>query len=316
MSSPVTFILCLLCALATAILCIYARQACTWAGLMDEPDGRKLHSRATPLVGGLALTLIILPLSVVAILQVDVAAYRELLLPFVLATFATALIGMADDRHSLGARDRIMLAMLVFGSVALVIPAFSVRLLSFESLGLLVGLGNQPVAIGFTVLCCVGLVNAVNMADGKNGLVVALCLLWLALLAVRAPAPLLPLFLIPASSLAVLFIFNMKDKVFLGDGGAYGFAALTGLLAILTYNSSGTHIGRSISAEELILLFLVPVADSFRLTFSRVRRGQSPMMGDRDHLHHHLERWLGWPVGLVAYLALALVPIALVWGLH
>ena len=104
----------------------------------------------------------------------------------------------------------------------------------------------------------------------------------------------------------VLFVFNIRGKLFLGDGGAYAIATAIGLLAIMVYNTPGTHTLRAISADELILLFVVPVADSFRLTYKRLREGRSPMSADRDHLHHHLQDKYGWPFGLVIYLAIAL----------
>lgn len=72
-------------------------------------------------------------------------------------------------------------------------------------------------------------------------------------------------------------------------------------------------MGRAITADELMLLFATPVLDSFRLTFIRLRRGQSPMSADRDHLHHHLQDKFGWPVGLIVYLVIALTPAAAVF---
>src|SRR3546814_5035214 len=45
----------------------------------------------------------------------------------------------------------------------------------------------------FTVLCLVGLQNAVNMADGKNGLVIGLCFIWTSILVIYAPPHLYPL---------------------------------------------------------------------------------------------------------------------------
>ena len=34
------------------------------------------------------------------------------------------------------------------------------------------------------------------------------------------------------------------------------------------------------------------------------------MAPDRDHFHHHLQSKFGWPLGLLAYLAIALIPPA------
>jgi UDP-GlcNAc:undecaprenyl-phosphate GlcNAc-1-phosphate transferase len=108
--------------------------------------------------------------------------------------------------------------------------------------------------------------------------------------------------------LLVLFVFNLRGRLFLGDGGAYGIAAAIGLLAIMVYNTPGPHSLRAISADELVLLFLAPVADSFRLSYKRLRQGRSPMSADRDHLHHHLLDKFGWPAGLFMYWLLALLP--------
>ncbi len=295
-------------AFGTLLLAANGRAICVRLGLMDVPDVRKHHRHETPLLGGLALTCIMAPLAILASRLVIDPAWQVRVTLYVIATFALAFLGMADDRHSLTARDRIVLSMLVFGSTAFFDPAFNVHQLSFAAPRFDIGLGSLPVAMLFTSVCCVGLCNAVNMADGKNGLVIGLCTGWLAILAVRAPEPLLPLFAILGGILVVLLVFNMRGKLFLGDGGSYGFATAIGLLTIMLYNSPGAHLGRCITAGEIVLLFAVPVIDSFRLTISRIRRGQSPMSADRDHLHHHLLDRLGWPGGLLAYWAVALVP--------
>jgi len=202
------------------------------------------------------------------------------------------------------------LSLIIFASVATFDPLFNIRVLRFGNGAFEIGMGVAAVGIFFTTICCVGLVNAVNMADGKNGLVIGLCLGWLTMLAMRAPIGLLPFILILISSLAVLLIFNLRGNVFLGDGGVYGLGCVISLLAIAIYNSPGAVGGHALAAEELMLLFGIPVLDSFRLTFARLRRGQSPMAPDRDHFHHHLQSKFGWPLGLIVYLSIALIPAA------
>jgi UDP-GlcNAc:undecaprenyl-phosphate/decaprenyl-phosphate GlcNAc-1-phosphate transferase len=146
------------------------------------------------------------------------------------------------------------------------------------------------------------------MADGKNGLVLGLSLGWLGIMALRAPLALQPIMLILAATLLVLFIFNMRGLLFLGDGGAYAIATALGLLAIMIYNTPGHTSLRSVSADEIVILFAVPIFDSFRLTYVRMRQGRSPMDGDRDHFHHHLQTIFGWPNGLYIYWAVGLIP--------
>lgn len=306
----ITFVaaLSLICAIATGALARFADQICTSLKLIDVPGERKHHRKATPLLGGLTLTCVVLPLSVVATFLGADPALRQSELLYIVATFALALVGMADDRRSVSARDRILLGVLVFASIAMIDPLFNVRVLSFQMPGVEFGLAIGLIAVAFTTLCCVGLVNAVNMADGKNGLVIGLCIAWLSILAWRGPVSLIPAIMLLLAGLVVLFYFNMRGRLFLGDGGSYGFATAIGLLTIAAYNSPGIHSGRAIYADQILAMFAVPVLDSFRLTFVRLRRGQSPMAPDRDHLHHLLQNKFGWPKGLAIYIVLAVAP--------
>ena len=296
----------------TALLTRYAQPLCARLGLIDLPDARKLHTVATPLLGGLALLLAILPLGLLASALVWSAAEMRSIGLMVLAVAAITAIGIADDRESLAPRWRVLLGFAVFGGLAALDPSFLIRALRFPLLGLQFGLVFDWLAVFFTALCLVGLVNAVNMADGKNGLVLGLCTGWLILLALRAKPNDLPMIAAILAGVIALLIMNLRGRLFLGDGGAYGLAAAVGLLTIRTYNSSYMDLTIGFSAEEVVLLFIVPVLDSFRLTFVRWRRGQSPMAPDRDHLHHHLQDRFGWPTGLFVYLVVALVPAALV----
>jgi len=298
------------CAVVAILLCFNATWLCSRMRLMDIPNERKVHRTPTPLAGGILLLGVLLPAGVLQVLQESSDRWMSSLFIWLACIGAMALIGIADDRHSLSPRARLFCSFLVFGLAAAIDPTFNVRVLDFEYLGWSFGLGTWWLAVIFTVVCCVGLVNAVNMADGKNGLVLGLSLGWLAILYLRAPEALLPLITLLAIVLFVLFLFNMNSKLFLGDGGAYGIACAVGLLSIMVYNSPGTYALRAMSAEELVVLFIVPVLDSFRLTYRRIRQGRSPMSADRDHLHHHLQDRFGWPSGLLIYWLISLVPAA------
>jgi UDP-GlcNAc:undecaprenyl-phosphate/decaprenyl-phosphate GlcNAc-1-phosphate transferase len=294
------------------LLCLKAGSVSSRLRLMDVPDERKKHQIATPLMGGLVLLFAFLPIALISVVISSSERWIPSLLIWLASVTVMTLIGIADDRHTLSPKARLFISFAVFILAAGFDATFNVRMLDFEYPRLSIGLGTWWLAIIFTMICCVGLVNAVNMADGKNGLVIGLCLGWLALLGSRAPTALLPVIGLLGVSLTVLLFFNLRGKLFLGDGGAYGLSSAIGLLAIMIYNSAGPHTVRAISADELMLLFAVPVIDSFRLTFVRMRQGRSPMSADRDHLHHHLQARFGWPAGLIVYLLIALLPAAMV----
>lgn len=293
------------------VLCSFAKPIASYFNLLDIPGDRKKHKNVTPLMGGVVILGAVVPAMVALIVFTSPPNHIFKLSIWTTVAVGMTIVGLLDDRHSLSPRLRLIASFGLFGIAAYIEPIFNVRVLDFEYPPLTLGLGTRGIAIAFTVLCCVGLVNAINMADGKNGLVIGLCIGWLALLALRAPSFALPFVGVLILVLLVLLTFNWNGKLFLGDGGAYGFATAVGVLAIAIYNTPGSHATRAMSAEEIMLLFAVPVLDSFRLTYKRMKRGQSPMAADRDHLHHHLQDRFGWPRGLLLYWTISLGPLFL-----
>jgi UDP-GlcNAc:undecaprenyl-phosphate GlcNAc-1-phosphate transferase len=141
----------------------------------------------------------------------------------------------------------------------------------------------------------VGLVNAVNMADGQNGVVGGLFAVWAAcLLSVDTGAVAAIGGAILTLSL-VFLAFNLSGRIFLGDCGSYGVTFVLGLL--VTY----AHAQGKLSLDTIIVWFFIPVMDCIRLLVSRPLRGCSPFEGDRDHFHHRLQDRVGKTMGFVTY---------------
>ncbi len=273
--------------------------------LMDQPDpeGRKHHVHVTPLVGGVAILLAMLLGGTLLMLTTSGQDVRYAALWIMLSVLASFMVGAADDRFELGPFFRlgtssaILLFALLFG------PGFRVEALIFSGMN---DAWAMPgiIGIGFTLLCLVGLQNAINMADGQNGLVMGQALLWSAVLAVRLPADMLPLLACIAGCLVVLFIFNMRGRLFLGDGGSYSLAAVFGLLAIHAWNRGDTNM----RSDDIAIIFALPVFDTLRLMVWRVMQGRTPFTPGRDHLHHYLYARWGWPAPLPWILVLVAVP--------
>ena len=276
-------------------------------GLLDFPDpsgGRKRHDRITPLVGGFAIAVTVMSVVLLRFFDDSTAdSVRTHLGWFAFAVSGMYLIGLTDDRFALGPKIRLALGFVVLLLVVLYAPDFGLPFLRFsgsERAWFLDDAGQ-----GFALLCLVGLLNAVNMADGKNGLVIGICLIWSLTLLANCPAPLLPVLVATIVALAVMLYFNLSGRLFLGDGGSYALSGIFGLLAIYIYN----HEFAVLRADHIAVLFAIPVFDTIRVMTSRLRRGQSPFAGDRDHLHHHLAQRWGWPnKGLFIYLTMVAVP--------
>lgn len=290
------------------VLCRFAMPIAKKFNLLDVPGDRKKHKHVTPLMGGVVILASIVPAMLALIVFAAPSNHIFKMIIWTTVIAGMTIVGLLDDRHSLSPKLRLIASFGLFGFAAYIEPIFNVRVLDFEYPPFSLGLGTRGIAIAFTVLCCVGLVNAINMADGKNGLVIGLCIGWLVLQANRAPDFMFPFIILLVAVLGALLAFNLPGKLFLGDGGAYGLATAIGVLAISIYNSPGQHATRAMAAEEILLLFALPVGDSFRLTYKRMRRGQSPMAADRDHLHHHMLDRFGWPLGLTLYWLFAFLP--------
>jgi UDP-GlcNAc:undecaprenyl-phosphate GlcNAc-1-phosphate transferase len=141
----------------------------------------------------------------------------------------------------------------------------------------------------------VGLVNAANMADGLNGLLTGLFLIWaLCLTLVSTGASYCPLILMGAA--AIVFVFNLPGRLFLGDCGSYG---VTFVIAILSIRA---HATGAITVATVIVWFFIPVTDCLRLMLTRWMSGRSPLSADRDHVHHRLEARFGAQSAVGIYL--------------
>lgn len=278
-------------------------------GLLDFPDpdgGRKRHDRVTPLVGGTAVALSALAATGITLLALPLTPPLAQHFGWFAATVAMMfLIGIADDRFGLSARIRLLLAIGILALVVLEAPDFSLSFLRFS--------GQPDIWIfppfwgeAFALLCLVGLLNAVNMADGKNGLVLSLGLIWTLVLALRLPPAFAPLLAGTGVALAVMWWFNMRGRLFLGDGGSYAISAIFGLLAVYAYNRDFA----TMRADDVAVMFAIPVFDTVRLMATRILSGRSPFEADRDHLHHRLHRQWGWPRGLLLYVSMVAIPNA------
>ncbi|MBM3503062.1 MAG: undecaprenyl/decaprenyl-phosphate alpha-N-acetylglucosaminyl 1-phosphate transferase [Alphaproteobacteria bacterium] len=290
-----------LTAAATLAICWRADAIARVLGVMDEPDGkRKLHARATPLVGGLAIMLPVIGLGLLCALTPPLDRF---FLAIALAGGGATLLGYLDDRRHIPALRRLIVSVAIGAGAMLYAPGFVVDVLHFSLPGATFFLG-VPAGVTFTMFCLVGLQNAVNMADGKNGLVIGMALIWVLILMAHAPEPLVPLLVVFSIGLAITFVFNVRGRLFLGDAGTYGLSMTLGLIAIYVYEVTPM----TFRADTAALLFLIPVVDTLRLMLFRALAGHSPFRSDRCHFHHILLELMPWHWSLLVYLALVAIP--------
>ncbi|HEX2478745.1 MAG TPA: MraY family glycosyltransferase [Geminicoccaceae bacterium] len=269
-------------------------------GVIDYPDGgRKSHARPTPMVGGIAL---MVPLLLVALVEANrSAADLQIFTMLLLIGAGFLLLGLHDDRHHIQPGLRLLVSAALFGSVVLLEPSLALVALDLSG-PVVIPLG--ALAFPFTILCLVGLQNAINMADGMNGLLIGLSMFWAACLLAYAPDFLSPYLALMLLGLAILLLYNLAGALFLGDAGSYAIGGTIGILMIYVYQSAGG----TLPMLTVVLWLFVPVIDCLRVMVIRALQRRSPFRPDKNHLHHRLARHWRWPVCLVIYLALVVIP--------
>jgi len=293
---------CVVSATLTAAICCFAQLFGRLTRLVDEPDGvRKLHTSATPLVGGLAVLIPSLCVSLFYLMAVHPA-------PFIAIAIAAAmfmlLVGAADDRLDLPPLWRVTaFVVITFGALAAE-PLFVLHTLHLGAAegGVTVVLG--ALAVPVTGLMIIGFLNAANMADGMNGQLLGSIVTWCAFIAWHLGAELgIPFIAVMASATAAL-MFNLRGRLFSGSSGAYAGSLLVGLGAISAYRISNGAMPAALPA----LWFWLPVLDCVRLLITRAIERQSPFAADRNHFHHMLMETMGAREALAVYLTLLAMP--------
>lgn len=282
-------------------------RAASRLNLMDQPGGRKAHTGAVPLIGGLVMFLAF------AFGLLALPDGLSSLRPLVAGAALLVVVGVLDDIHELSSGSRFAvqivaaLLMVWWGGVVLV------------DLGYLVG--DYRVALGIwstplTVFAVVGVINALNMIDGVDGLagsVTLVTVLAVAVLALAAGAVLaVHVLLVLGAAITVFLLFNLRlpgfprARVFMGDAGSMflGFV----LAWFLVQLSQGET--QAFSPATALWLFGLPLIDTVTMMLRRVARGRSPFSADREHFHHVLllagfshEATLAIMVGVAALLA-------------
>jgi len=285
-------------ALAVAlVVCVWAEPIARYLGVMDAPDGdRKHHRQPTPLVGGIAIMLALLVWGSVR-LALGTSAESPLLMATLLCGSGIALVGFADDQSSTLPLAR------ASSLVVFVLIAFAVDrdLLAHPFLNWGSFVPTRLPVMALAALFCVsmaGFVNAVNMADGQNGIVAGMYAIWAFCLVLTSGGEISAISLLLLASSVIVLAFNMAGRLFLGDCGAYGVSFVFGLLAI------AAHAKGFVSVETIVVWFFIPVMDCLRLTFMRPLRGISPVDAGRDHFHHRLQDKLGEDLGLLTYIGI------------
>lgn len=277
----------------SGIVTFVATLFCIWLlkplavriGLVDRPGGRKTHQAEVPLIGGIAMFFGFC--FALLTLHVSLQPYRGLLA----GSGLLLLMGVVDDFNELGTKLRLIGQLLA----ALLLIIWGGE--SLANLGNLFFLGDIHLglwAFPLTVFAVIGFINSMNMIDGQDGLAGGVALgqvILLLLISLYLKMHVDSLFLILVAVVLCVFLsFNIRlpyrkqASIFMGDSGATFIAFLVAWFAI---HLSQTNF-EVIKPMTILWILAFPLFDLISVSIYRLRRGKSPLVAGRDHIHHIL----------------------------
>jgi UDP-GlcNAc:undecaprenyl-phosphate GlcNAc-1-phosphate transferase len=258
-------------------------------GLIDRPQHRKVHRRATPLLGGVAVFFgMWIPILFFYLYNEDLAYAMDekadaLWLVFGAGT-SMLVLGLIDDRLGLRAHQKFLGQFPV--AIILVLLGVRIQMINLPWLGAIdLGLLGPIV----TIVWIVGLTNALNLVDGIDGAAAGVAF-YVAftngVLAVLNQNLVLGLVMWALAGACLGFLkYNFNPAtIFLGDCGSL-FLGATLAVSSIVCNAKGS------TAVSLVIPVIVagyPILDTLLAMGRRFLSGKPMFSGDASHIHHRM----------------------------
>ena len=248
---------------------------------LDQPTERKLHTVAKPRFGGIAFGL-----GIIIIGWFILNDHMQFTWYF-LAAISMFMLGAIDDYWSISWRIKLPTQILT---------AFLVWVQFIQEMPMITFFGysltDNPFVIGaLFIFWFVGIVNAVNLIDGMDGLAggyifltsfFALIIGWM-----TGNKDFIYFNTIFMGAMAAFLYFNQRPaKFFMGDSGSLLLGFHVAVLPLLFFATIPSK--EVINMTPFILLSSYLIIDTARVFYDRIKKRMHPLEPDQTHLHHLL----------------------------
>lgn len=256
--------------------------------IVDNPNARKLQRTPVPILGGLTIFFGMTMGIASAIMQGD---YVDIF-PVLVSMILILIIGTIDDIIDLTPSFRFLIEIMI---VLVLIFSSGASLNDFHGLW---GFWEVPMwfSLMLTIVAAVGMINAINLIDGVDGLSSGFCIMASSLFGIMfyfaGNGSMLVLAAVAIGALIPFFfhnVFGRTSKMFIGDGGTLlmGIILSTFVIRTLTHGTSCASLDPNLGLIPFtISVMSIPVFDTLRVMSIRMLRGKSPFSPDKTHLHH------------------------------
>lgn len=278
------YLLSFLAALAISSLSVpFLKKIAFRYSILDQPvQSHKTHVKPIPYLGGIAIVLPIVLLTIVGpiVVPINQEIWTRAII-IIVPGLILSVVGLVDDIKNMSALPRFIIQ----SSVAMVIS-----LLLIESDYAASITPNDYFNFLISILWIVGITNAMNFIDNLDGGAAGITLIssfTIFVLAMHGNQPLIALFSLTISGAALGFLYWNRNpaSIYLGDSGALFIGLLLSVL-LLQFEPKASSLVSSVTLPMFVLA--IPIIDTTVVVLSRLFGGVSIFQGGRDHLSHRL----------------------------
>ncbi|MDR1141096.1 MAG: undecaprenyl/decaprenyl-phosphate alpha-N-acetylglucosaminyl 1-phosphate transferase, partial [Planctomycetaceae bacterium] len=288
-------------------------------GMVDHPDSfRKLQRKPIPVGGGAVIFLIMVVMMILLTYHRETFDFRlglseKLLLPLIIVSPFIIVLGLIDDKFGVSGRTKLLFQIIS----ASVIIGFAKYYSEVTYFGIELNLHHlfYPMAVFWII----GMINAINLLDGADGVAVTvgfyMSLATAGISYINSHFGIMLISLGLAGCLLGFFVHNRPPAgVYLGDTGSMFIGMVLATLMLRASVASD----RTISICGAFAIVLIPAVDSFFAVIRRVNSGRTIFSPDRGHIHHLLTAKFSSGYMVLLILSLLIIPgcVAAVLGTY
>jgi UDP-GlcNAc:undecaprenyl-phosphate/decaprenyl-phosphate GlcNAc-1-phosphate transferase len=158
--------------------------------------------------------------------------------------------------------------------------------------------GMHWLNVVITVIWVIGIMNSLNMLDNMDGItgttvlfILGSCLASEVILHEWSRNVMALTLIVQIGAILGFLVFNVHpSKLFMGDAGSQFIGLFCAFFAVHNLWNAGmtAQITPWTGMFVTLLAFTPAAADTLTVVINRLRKGQSPMVGGKDHTTHHL----------------------------
>ena len=268
--------------IASLLLTFIVKKVAKHIGALDIPNKRKIHKVPTPRLGGLAM------FGGFLIGYMLYGTISTQMISVLIGGFVLILTGIVDDIKPVKASHKFIFQ-LIAASIVVIYGK-----LYFSNLTILGWTLEFPnwLNMFLSIFFIVSIINAINLADGLDGLASGISAIYFATIAILGiirnnlgGLDIILALIMLGSSLGFLFHNFPPAKIFMGDTGSMFLGFMIAIIALLGYK-----VTTITSIIVPILILSVPIFDTGFAMLRRILKHESISTPDSEHLHFQILR--------------------------